>query len=78
ENEAVELEDEPSESEIKTDLLPSGAFASYFPAVTVKFKRSSSNKGIFEFIFSPEDMTECPLPKGYKPLLVPKLLTMEN
>ncbi|CAF3449512.1 unnamed protein product [Rotaria socialis] len=78
ENEAVELEDEPSESEIKTDLLPSGAFASYFPAVTVKFSRNSTNNGIFEFIFSPEDMTECPLPKGYKPLLVPKLLTMEN
>ncbi|CAF2236238.1 unnamed protein product [Rotaria magnacalcarata] len=78
ENETVESEDETSESEIKTNLLPSGAFASYFPAVTVKFKRNSSNKGIFEFIFSPEDMTECPLPKGYKPLLMPKLLTMEN
>ncbi|CAF2106728.1 unnamed protein product [Rotaria magnacalcarata] len=26
-----------------------------------------------EFIISPEDMTECPLPDGYKPLLMPQL-----
>ncbi|CAF1140584.1 unnamed protein product [Rotaria magnacalcarata] len=71
-------ENETIESEIKTNLLASGTFTSYFPAVTVKFSRNSTNNGIFEFIFSPEDMTECPLPKGFKPLLMPKLLTMEN
>ncbi|CAF3952910.1 unnamed protein product, partial [Rotaria sordida] len=63
---------------IKTNLLPNGIFATYFPAVTVKLYRNVANTGVFEFIFSPEDMTECPLPKGYKPLLMPKLLTMEN
>ena len=31
-----------------------------------------------EFIFNPEDMFECPLPKDYKPLLIPKLLHLEN
>ncbi|CAF3050511.1 unnamed protein product [Rotaria sp. Silwood2] len=66
------------ESTIKTNLLPHGVFATYFPAVTIKVYRNVANTGVFEFIFSPEDMTECPLPKGYKPLLLPKLLTMEN
>ncbi|CAF4092810.1 unnamed protein product, partial [Rotaria sordida] len=65
-------------SAIKTNLLPNGIFATYFPAVTVKVYRNVANTGVFEFIFSPEDMTECPLPKGYKSLLMPKLLTMEN
>jgi len=65
-------------SAIKTNLLPNGVFATYFPAVTVKVYRNVANTGVFEFIFSPEDMTECPLPNGYKPLLMPKLLTMEN
>ncbi|CAF3684272.1 unnamed protein product, partial [Rotaria sordida] len=65
-------------SAIKTNLLPNGIFATYFPAVTVKVYRNVAHTGVFEFIFSPEDMTECPLPKGYKSLLMPKLLTMEN
>lgn len=63
---------------IKTDLLPDGVLASYFPAVTIKVYRNVANTGVFEFIFSPEDMIECPLPKGYRPLIMPKLLTMEN
>ena len=37
-----------------------------FSAVSVKI-RGSSAKGVLEFIFSPEDMTICPLPNGYKP-----------
>jgi hypothetical protein len=65
-------------SKNKTNLLPNGVFATYFPAVTVKIKPNTSNKSTFEFIFSPEDMKKCPLPKGYKPLLMPNLLTMEN
>ncbi|CAF5070010.1 unnamed protein product, partial [Rotaria sp. Silwood1] len=65
-------------SAIKTNLSPNGIFATYFPAVTVKVYRNVANTGVFEFIFSPEDMTKCPLPKGYKSLLMPKLLTMEN
>ena len=65
------------ESKVKRDLLPNGIFPTYFPGVSVKI-RGSSAKGVFEFIFSPEDMINCPLPKGYKPLLMPKLLTMKN
>ena len=30
-----------------------------------------------EFIFNPEDMLECPLPKGYKPLLLPNLVNVD-
>ncbi|CAF4891601.1 unnamed protein product [Rotaria sp. Silwood1] len=66
------------ESVVKTNLLPNGIFSSYFPAVTVKVYDNVADTGVFEFIFSPEDMIECPLPNGYKPLLMPKLLTMEN
>ncbi|CAF4710126.1 unnamed protein product [Rotaria sp. Silwood1] len=66
------------ESIIKTNLLPNGLSTTYFPGVTVQVYSSVANTGAFEFIFSPEDMTQCPLPTGYKPLLMPKLLTMEN
>ncbi|CAF1258882.1 unnamed protein product [Rotaria sordida] len=66
------------ESTIKTNLLPHGIGTTYFPGVTVQVYNSLANTGAFEFIFSPEDMTQCPLPKDYKPLLMPKLLTIEN
>jgi hypothetical protein len=59
----------------KCNLLPNGRGTIYFPAV-------SSQAGYYglsyELIFSPEDMIECPLPKGYKPLLMPKLINIEN
>ncbi|CAF4919026.1 unnamed protein product, partial [Rotaria sp. Silwood1] len=71
-------ENQTIKSAIKTNLLPNGIFATYFPAVSIKVYRNVANTGVFEFIFSPEDMTKCPLPKGYKSLLMPKLLTMEN
>ncbi|CAF4618471.1 unnamed protein product, partial [Rotaria socialis] len=71
-------DNETIKSGVKTNLLPNGIFASYFPAVTVKVYRNVAHTGVFEFIFSPEDMIQCPLPKGYKPLLMPKVLPMEN
>ncbi|CAF2112743.1 unnamed protein product [Rotaria magnacalcarata] len=71
-------DNETIKSGVKANLLPNGIFASYFPAVTVKVYRNVAHTGVFEFIFSPEDMIQCPLPKGYKPLLMPKLLAMEN
>ncbi|CAF4898615.1 unnamed protein product [Rotaria sp. Silwood1] len=63
---------------IKTNLLPNGLNTSYFPAVSVEVYSNENNTGAFDFIFSPEDMTNCPLPNGYKPLLMPTLMTMEN
>ncbi|CAF3035361.1 unnamed protein product [Rotaria sp. Silwood2] len=63
---------------IKTNLLPNELNTSYFPAVHVEVYGNENNTGAFEFIFSPEDMTQCPLPKGYKPLLMPTLITVEN
>ncbi|CAF0796987.1 unnamed protein product [Rotaria sordida] len=65
-------------STIKTNLLRNGLNTTYFPAVNVEVYCNENNTGTFEFIFSPEDMTQCPLPKGYKPLLMPTLMTMEN
>ncbi|CAF3929639.1 unnamed protein product [Rotaria sp. Silwood2] len=66
------------QSTIKTNLLPNGLSTTYFPGVTVQVYNNVANTGAVEFIFSPEDMIQCPLPKGYKPLLMPKLVTMEN
>ncbi|CAF3719514.1 unnamed protein product [Rotaria sp. Silwood1] len=66
------------QSIVKTNLLPHGLSTTYFPGVTVQVYNNVANTGAFEFIFSPEDMTQCPLPKGYKPLIIPTLMTMEN
>ncbi|CAF3581442.1 unnamed protein product [Rotaria sp. Silwood1] len=65
-------------STTKCNMLPHGHAhpTSYFPAVSLNV--SFLNLGCIEFIFSPEDMTKCPLPNGYKPLLVPKLINIEN
>ena len=60
----------------KCNLLPNGPNTTYYPAVSMSL--SSSTETPFEFIFSPEDMQDCPLPNGYKPLLLPKLLHIEN
>ncbi|CAF3929850.1 unnamed protein product, partial [Rotaria sordida] len=59
----------------KCNLLPNGRGTTYFPAVS---SQATYNAADYELIFSPEDMTECPLPKGYKPLMMPKLINIEN
>ncbi|CAF0793768.1 unnamed protein product [Rotaria sordida] len=66
------------ESTIKTNLLPHGLSTTYYPGVSIQVYNNVANTGAVEFIFSPEDMIQCPLPKGYKPLLIPTLMTMEN
>ncbi|CAM4807592.1 unnamed protein product, partial [Rotaria magnacalcarata] len=54
------------------DMLPNGCDTNYFPGVSLKVTDESILSSC-EFIFNPEDMLECPLPEGYKPLIVPKL-----
>ncbi|CAF3688992.1 unnamed protein product [Rotaria sp. Silwood1] len=56
---------------VKCNLLPNGPNTTYFPGVTVQARHGE--KGCCEFIFSPEDMIECPLPEGYKSILMPKV-----
>ncbi|CAF3840928.1 unnamed protein product [Rotaria sordida] len=59
----------------KCNMLPNGRQGTiYFPGVSLR----SYSRSRCELIFSPEDMTRCPLPKGYKPLLLPKLINIEN
>ena len=58
------------------NLLPHEQTTTYFPGITVQFGDHPST--FCEFIFSPEDMQQCPLPDGYKPLLLPKLINTEN
>ncbi|CAF5021691.1 unnamed protein product [Rotaria sp. Silwood1] len=61
----------------KCNMLPNGRQGTtYFPGVSLQVRSYSSSR--CELIFSPEDMTKCPLPKGYKPLLMPKLINIEN
>ncbi|CAF3846152.1 unnamed protein product [Rotaria sordida] len=63
-------------SRLKCDMKPNGPNTSYFPGVSMQSYSYCSN--CCEFILSPEDMIECPLPDGYKPLLLPKLVNTEN
>ncbi|CAF1269029.1 unnamed protein product [Rotaria sordida] len=63
-------------STTKCNMLPHGHTTSYFPAVSLHV--SFLSLGCIDFIFSPEDMTKCPLPNGYKPLLVPQEINIEN
>jgi hypothetical protein len=63
-------------TEIKWDLLPNDQITTYFPSVCVLF--SGYVTGSCELIFSPEDMQQCPLPQGYKSLLLPRLVNTEN
>ncbi|CAF4703446.1 unnamed protein product, partial [Rotaria sp. Silwood2] len=49
-------------------MLPNGCDASYFPGVSLKVNDISTLSSC-EFIFSPEDTLECPLPLGYKPFV---------
>ena len=55
------------------NMLPNGLETAYFPGVTMKINDTSVLSSC-EFIFHPDDMYECPMPEGYKPLLVPKLI----
>jgi hypothetical protein len=63
-------------SSTQCNLLPNGSNPIYFPGVSLQFDNYPT--AYCEFIFSPEDMQECPLPDGYKPLLLPKLIPIEN
>lgn len=56
---------------VKCNLLPNGPNTTYYPGVTIQAHYGQI--GGCEFIISPEDMIECPLPDGYKPILMPKL-----
>ncbi|CAF1186262.1 unnamed protein product [Adineta ricciae] len=51
------------------NMLPNGYGATYFPGVTLR----AANYAMCscEFIFHPYDMSDCPLPNGYKPLVLP-------
>ncbi|CAF5201988.1 unnamed protein product, partial [Rotaria magnacalcarata] len=59
------------------NMLPNGDQTSYFPGVTLKVDDTAILSGC-EFIFHPMDMFECPLPEGYKPLLVPTLVDIDD
>ena len=63
-------------STTKCNLLPNGSSTTFFPSVTIQWP-GDPNKSC-EFIFSPEDMQDCPLPNGYKPILLPKSINIEN
>jgi hypothetical protein len=63
-------------STTKCNMLPHGYITSFYPGVTISIRYLQLS--CLEFIFSPEDMTQCPLPDGYKPLLMPKLINIEN
>ena len=58
------------------DLLPNGPTTSFYPSVTVQWPGDPLR--CCELIVSPEDMQDCPLPDGYKSLLLPKLVRTEN
>ncbi|CAF0737820.1 unnamed protein product [Rotaria sordida] len=60
----------------KCNLLPHGPITTYFPAITIQC--GSDSVKYCELIVSPEDMQDCPLPNGYKPLLLPKQIHTEN
>ncbi|CAF5014485.1 unnamed protein product, partial [Rotaria sp. Silwood1] len=59
------------------NMLPNGHRTSYFPGVTLNINDTSILSSC-EFIFHPMDMFECPLPDGYKPLVVPNLLDIDD
>ncbi|UJR18238.1 hypothetical protein I4U23_005138 [Adineta vaga] len=64
------------QSDTKCNLLPHGRATTFFPGVSLLNRDSSTNS--CELIFSPEDMQQCPLPIGYKPVLLPTLVHTEN
>ena len=64
------------QSSKKCNLLPNGPATMFFPAVTLQC--GGHPPRCCELIFSPEDMQNCPLPPGFKPLLLPKHIHIEN
>ena len=60
----------------KCDMMMNGVDTSFFPAVSLQRSRYESFS--CELIFSPEDMMGCPLPEGYKALLLPELVQSES
>lgn len=61
---------------VKCNMKPNGSNTVYFPGISTQSREYSSN--CCRLIVSPEDMTKCPLPDGYKPLLSPELINTEN
>ncbi|CAF1287352.1 unnamed protein product [Rotaria sordida] len=59
------------------NMLPNGNRTSYFPGVSLNVNETSILSSC-EFIFHPMDMFECPLPNGYKPLVIPTLLDIND
>ncbi|CAF4860740.1 unnamed protein product [Rotaria sp. Silwood1] len=59
------------------NMLPNGGRTDYFPAVTLNVNETSVLSSC-EFIFHPMDMFECPLPIGYKPLMIPNLVDFDD
>ncbi|CAF1134425.1 unnamed protein product [Adineta steineri] len=57
------------------NMRPNGSETTYYPCVTLRVN-DTSLFSTCEWIFDPEDMSECPLPIGYKPLLLPTILTV--
>ena len=65
-----------SSSSVKCDLFPNGSSTAFYPSVSLQ--RPDVSTRSCELIVSPEDMQACPLPEGYKPLLLPKYVQTEN
>ncbi|CAF2960714.1 unnamed protein product, partial [Rotaria sp. Silwood2] len=59
------------------NMLPNDVRTGYFPAVTLNVNETSVLSSC-EFIFHPMDMFECPLPIGYKPLMIPNLVDFDD
>ena len=58
------------------NLLPNQSKTTFFPGLTLQSYCTPPTT--CQFIFSPEDMEKCPLPDGYKPLLLPKIIHLKN
>ncbi|CAF0811726.1 unnamed protein product [Rotaria sordida] len=73
---AFSHESDPGSSRLKCNMIPHGRSTTYFPCVSIEVIYYPTH--CCELIVSPEDMDDCPLPSGYKPLLTPKLIHVEN
>jgi hypothetical protein len=63
-------------SSIQRDLFHNEPHTTYIPSVSLQVDNFPTV--YCELIFIPEDMQECLLPDGYEPLLLPKLIHIEN
>ncbi|CAF1283378.1 unnamed protein product [Adineta steineri] len=66
---------DPTPSRLQCNMKPNGRSTTYFPCVTLQLYCATD---CCELIVSAEDMDECPIPAGYKPLLTPNLVHVEN